>query len=191
MHALNLNKGQATIFATLVNAGKVLRVEGEIRAVDADARRQTQASVAVFEQSLSTRVTRGENASGLLDHDFVVPVLRGPFRSGALGEPVLGRLQQIARCLVLTLARPQPRERPEEGRISGRIANRPSAQACLIRPRDVGVNHSLREASTTQAPRVMAIPSSARQIENRTTAADGMAGTCRCVVAEANADVKR
>ena len=42
--------------------------------------------VALYQNGLSTQVERGENAGGLLRHDFVVRELRGPYRLAAQGE---------------------------------------------------------------------------------------------------------
>jgi hypothetical protein len=92
LNALNGEKGQATISTTVVNTGRALRVAGEIRADEADAGRRTEGWVAVFEQGLSSRVTRGENASKVLNHDFVVRALRGPFPLGADGR---GSIDQV------------------------------------------------------------------------------------------------
>jgi hypothetical protein len=44
--------------------------------------------IAVYQNGLSTQVERGENAGGLLRHDYVVREWRGPFRLAAHGETV-------------------------------------------------------------------------------------------------------
>lgn len=92
LNALNREKGQASISASVVNSGKAVRVAAEVHADEADARGRTEAWVAVFEQGLSSRVTRGENAGKVLNHDFVVRALGGPYPIQGAGR---GRLEHV------------------------------------------------------------------------------------------------
>ena len=89
---INREPAPASISANIMAVGKQLRVSGEVQVADRSARRDARAWIAVFEQGLSTRVRAGENAGRMLQHDFVVRELAGPFPVGADGH---GRIDQI------------------------------------------------------------------------------------------------
>jgi hypothetical protein len=61
---------------------------------DPAARPRAQAFLALVESGLSSDIKSGENKGKLLQHDFVVRELAGPFKAGADGEL---RLQQTFR----------------------------------------------------------------------------------------------
>jgi hypothetical protein len=86
LSAINREKGRASISVTIANSDRAIRLAGEVHVADGSARQDSQAWVAVFEQGLSSRVTRGENAGKLLYHDFVVRDLAGPFPIGIDGR---------------------------------------------------------------------------------------------------------
>ena len=90
--AINAERGRAAIRAEVATAVGVVKVSGEVRLADAAAHRDAEVWVALFEQGLSSRVTRGENAGKLLYHDFVVRALTGPFPLASEGR---GRIDYI------------------------------------------------------------------------------------------------
>jgi hypothetical protein len=79
LNAINRETAQASISATVATTGRAIRVVGDVHVADGAARRDSEAWLALFEQGLSSRVSRGENAGKLLNHDFVVRELAGPF----------------------------------------------------------------------------------------------------------------
>jgi hypothetical protein len=91
---INREPPLASIAADVTAAGNELRVSGAVEVLDRSARRDAQAWIAVFEQGLSSRVTAGENAGRLLQHDFVVRELAGPFPVGGDGR---ARIDQVIR----------------------------------------------------------------------------------------------
>jgi len=67
----------------------LLLVEPHRRAphlLDIGARPESQVWLAIYESGLSSRVTAGENSGKVLNHDFVVRELAGPFTVGADGS---------------------------------------------------------------------------------------------------------
>ena len=86
LNAINREKGQASISADVTTAAGQVRVSGEVRLAAIDVRQDVEVWIALFEQGLSSRVTRGENAGKVLYHDFVVRELAGPFPIGADGR---------------------------------------------------------------------------------------------------------
>jgi hypothetical protein len=90
LSAINGEKGQASISAEVATAAGEVRVSGEVRLAGGAARQDVEVWIAVFEQGLSSRVTRGENAGKVLYHDFVVRELAGPFPIEADGR---GRIE--------------------------------------------------------------------------------------------------
>jgi hypothetical protein len=91
LSAINREKARASISAGIATRARMVQIDGEVRLADGTANRDAEAWLAVFEQGLSSTVTRGENAGKLLYHDFVVRRLAGPFRIAADGR---GRIQQ-------------------------------------------------------------------------------------------------
>lgn len=63
-----------------------VNISARIDVPDATARGKARAWIAVFENGLSSRVTRGENAGRELAHDFVVREFAGPFPLQAHGQ---------------------------------------------------------------------------------------------------------
>jgi hypothetical protein len=96
VRSINSEKAGATIHADIRREAASLRVTGEILVLEAGARAESQAWLAVFENGLSTRVTAGENAGKLLYHDFVVRALAGPFSVAADGRSRLDQTVQLA-----------------------------------------------------------------------------------------------
>jgi hypothetical protein len=91
LDAINAERGQAAIRAEVATAAGMVKVGGEVRLTDAAVRQDAEVWVALFEQGLSSRVTRGENAGKLLYHDFVVRELSGPFPIGSDGRARIDR----------------------------------------------------------------------------------------------------
>ncbi len=96
VRSINAEKAGATIRADVRRAAGSLRVSAEIQVLEAGARSESQAWVAVFENGLSSRVSAGENAGKLLYHDFVVRELAGPFPVAADGGAHLDQTIQVA-----------------------------------------------------------------------------------------------
>jgi hypothetical protein len=96
IRSINAEKAGATIRADVRRAAGSVRVTAEIQVLEAGARSESQAWVAVFENGLSSRVSAGENAGKLLYHDFVVRELAGPFPVAADGGAHLDQTIQVA-----------------------------------------------------------------------------------------------
>jgi hypothetical protein len=86
LSAINGEKAQASISADVTTAASEVRIGAEIRLASAVGSSEVEAWIALFEQGLSSRVTRGENAGKVLVHDFVVRELAGPFPIAADGR---------------------------------------------------------------------------------------------------------
>lgn len=86
LNAINREPGQAKIEAELSNSADVLRVIAEVEVLAAARGQGVRAWVAAFENGLHSRVTAGENRGRLLQHDYVVRELAGPFSIGADGH---------------------------------------------------------------------------------------------------------
>ena len=96
LSVINRDRGRATISGAVASTGRGIRVAAEVDVTDSAARQDSQVWVALFEQGLSSRVTRGENAGKLLYHDFVVRDLSGPFPIGTDGR---GRVDHVIELL--------------------------------------------------------------------------------------------
>ena len=90
--AINSGPALASITADPTTESGKVQVRAQIRLTDLAARADAEAWVALFERGLSSRVTRGENAGKVLDHDFVVRELAGPF---AIGPDGRARIDQV------------------------------------------------------------------------------------------------
>ncbi len=86
LRAINAGPAQATIGLDLQSGGGALRVTADVRLTDVTERDDADTWIALYERGLSSRVTAGENAGTVLDHDFVVRELAGPFHFGADGR---------------------------------------------------------------------------------------------------------
>jgi hypothetical protein len=79
LSASNRQPSGAEIEVRVEPAAKGLTVAAQVLVPDATVRVHSEAWIAVFENGLSSRVARGENAGKQLYHDFVVRELVGPF----------------------------------------------------------------------------------------------------------------
>jgi hypothetical protein len=77
--AANRRAPGATIDVDVQPGADRIAVSARVDVPDPTARGKARAWIAVFENGLSSRVTRGENAGRELAHDFVVHELAGPF----------------------------------------------------------------------------------------------------------------
>jgi hypothetical protein len=84
--SLNAQPARATIHADFKRVASSLRVTGDVQVLDIGARPESQVWLAIYESGLSSRVTAGENSGKVLNHDFVVRELAGPFTVGADGS---------------------------------------------------------------------------------------------------------
>jgi hypothetical protein len=87
--AINREKGQAKIRADIHSLTNEVQISGEVQVVGASGAKGAQTWIAAFENGLSSRVTAGENAGKLLNHDYVVRELAGPFSIGPDGRVAL------------------------------------------------------------------------------------------------------
>jgi hypothetical protein len=69
----------AQIEVRVEQAAQGLAISAQVLVADPVLRPQAQAWIALFENGLSSRVSRGENAGRHLSHDYVVRELIGPF----------------------------------------------------------------------------------------------------------------
>lgn len=85
--AVNQRAPGATISMTLrPSSGDSLSVSGIVTVHDTATRDTAQTYLALYENTLSNRVTAGENRGKHLQHDFVVREFAGPFRAAASGK---------------------------------------------------------------------------------------------------------
>jgi hypothetical protein len=84
--AINREQAQAKIQAELSNSADILRIIAEVEVFAAARGQGVQTWIAAFENGLHSRVTAGENAGKLLQHDYVVRELAGPFSIGPDGR---------------------------------------------------------------------------------------------------------
>jgi len=75
----NQQPAAASIDVRVEQAAQGLAISAQVAVPDPALRADAQAWIAVFENGLSSRVARGENAGKQLYHDFVVRELVGPF----------------------------------------------------------------------------------------------------------------
>jgi len=72
-----------------------LRVSGVAHARNPSARVRIRAYLALYENKLTSEVTAGENATHVLNHDYVVRTLIGPLAFNAQGEADLSRTLRL------------------------------------------------------------------------------------------------
>lgn len=87
--AINREPGRAKIRADVYSSANEVRISGEVEVFRPPQGTSVQTWIALFENGLSSRVTAGENAGKLLNHDYVVRELAGPFPSGTDGRAQL------------------------------------------------------------------------------------------------------
>ena len=80
---INRETEGARIRAAVQRSGSDVRISGDIEVLGASRPSGLQTWIATFENGLSSRVTAGENAGRLLNHDYVVRELAGPFSIGS------------------------------------------------------------------------------------------------------------
>jgi len=79
LRSINAEPANAMIYAGVVRQPGALQVAADADVFAYAARANADVWIAAFENGLSTKVARGENAGALLNHDFVVRDLVGPF----------------------------------------------------------------------------------------------------------------
>jgi hypothetical protein len=79
LSAANRQPSAAEIEVRVEPAAQGLAIAAQVLVPDTTLRAHSEAWIAVFENGLSSRVARGENAGKQLFHDFVVRELIGPF----------------------------------------------------------------------------------------------------------------
>ncbi len=85
LNAISREKGQASISADVTTAAGQVRVSGEVRLAAIDVRQDVEVWIALFEQGLSSRVTRGENGEGCCTTTSWCASWPGRFRSVPMG----------------------------------------------------------------------------------------------------------
>lgn len=95
LSGINSAPAPASISADPTTNSTEVQVRAQIRLADPAARADAEAWVALFERGLSSRVTRGENAGKVLDHDFVVRELLGPFPIGPDGRATIDQVMAL------------------------------------------------------------------------------------------------
>jgi len=86
LDAINQEPGQARIDAQVSRSAGVLRIAADVVVTPAARGPGVRSWVAAYENGLQTQVKAGENAGKLLQHDYVVRELAGPFPLGADGQ---------------------------------------------------------------------------------------------------------
>ena len=86
LDAINQEPGQARIDAQVSGAPDALRITAEVAVTPAARGPGIRSWLAAYENGLQTQVKAGENAGKLLQHDYVVRELAGPFPVGADGH---------------------------------------------------------------------------------------------------------
>jgi len=86
LDAINQEPGQARIEAQVSASSDALRINAEVVLAAPVRGHGIRSWVAVYENGLQTQVKAGENAGKLLQHDYVVRELAGPFPLGADGR---------------------------------------------------------------------------------------------------------
>lgn len=79
LRSINAEQAGATIHAGVVRHPSAVQITVDADVLAPAARANADVWLAAFENGLSSAVTRGENAGALLNHDFVVRDLVGPF----------------------------------------------------------------------------------------------------------------
>jgi len=86
LDVINREPGQARIDAQVSASADALRITAEVEVTPAARGPGIRSWVAAYENGLQTQVKAGENAGKLLQHDYVVRELAGPFPLGADGR---------------------------------------------------------------------------------------------------------
>jgi hypothetical protein len=99
--ASNQQPPGAEIDVRVEQGAQGLAIAAQVVVPDAGARAHAEAWIAVFENALSSRVSRGENAGKQLYHDFVVRELAGPFPIDRDGRAQPQHTMRLSTDLVL------------------------------------------------------------------------------------------
>jgi hypothetical protein len=86
LNTINREPGQAKIEAEVSHSADALRIIAQVEVAAAAQGQAVRAWIAAFENGLHSRVTAGENRGRLLQHDYVVRELAGPFSIGTDGR---------------------------------------------------------------------------------------------------------
>jgi len=86
LDAINREPGLAKIDARVLTSADSLRITAEVEVMPAARGPGIRSWVAAYENGLQTQVKAGENAGKLLQHDYVVRELAGPFPLDADGR---------------------------------------------------------------------------------------------------------
>jgi len=97
LRSINAEPARATIRAEVARESSALQVNVDVEVIAPADGTNADLWLAAFENSLSTSVSRGENAGVLLNHDFVVRDVAGPFSMANNGRRHVERRLEAAR----------------------------------------------------------------------------------------------
>ena len=95
LDVINREPGQARIDAQVSASADALRITAEVEVTPGARAPGIRSWVAAYENGLQTQVKAGENAGKLLQHDYVVRELAGPFPLGADGRTHLVHMVKL------------------------------------------------------------------------------------------------